>query len=156
MYAIKPIFTVPSRNDRHIYWAVFYGVILLVWLSTESTYMPLTAALGGGVSVGIMAFLIMHRFGGQPVGTRRLLIVSSLVGAITGALAVPMTFFLMLFKNVQHSHYYAPDFPNETLLGIWERLPFWLLAGALFGLAWALWIVANNPRKEIGHESNAA
>ncbi len=130
--------------------------MLLVWLSTESTYMPLTAALGAGLAFGLLALGIFHRFGDHVLGTQRLLLSAVLFGGLGGALAIPMTFGLMLFKNVQHSHYYAPDFPNETLLGIWERLPFWGLAGALLGLGWALWRVAITPQEESIDESLAA
>ncbi|PJF44924.1 MAG: hypothetical protein CUN55_01435 [Phototrophicales bacterium] len=144
----KPIFTIPSRNERHIYWAVFYGVIILIWLSTESTYMPLTVLLGAGLAFGVLMLAILYRFGGISLSLQQFLIGASLFGALVGAMAVPSTFLLMLFKNVQHSHYYAPDFPNTTILDLWQRLPFWTVAGTLLGLGWALWIIATYIDRE--------
>lgn len=118
--------------------------------------MPLTSLLGAGIAMGITAFTTFHWFGGKVLSLRVWLISSSVLGAIVGLLAVPMTFALMVFKNVQHSHYGAPDFPNETLLGIWERLPFWGIAGALLGLAWGLWYFASDASTENSDEAIAA
>lgn len=139
---VNPVnFNIPSRTDQHVYLTVFLGVMTLVWLSTESTYMPLTAALGLAWAFAIAALFVMHNFS-QRVLQGRLLWLSAIVfGVFVGVLAAVISFFLMLFKNVQHAHL-TPDFPNATLLGMLARAPVWGLAGALFGGAAVFYLYA--------------
>ncbi|NDJ87188.1 MAG: hypothetical protein GYB66_15015 [Chloroflexi bacterium] len=130
----EPRFTIPSRTDWHTYAAVLYGVILLVWLSTESTNMILTSFLGVGAAFGVLGLGIMHRYGGRVLSFHRWVAMMVGLGAAVGLGATAMTFFLMLFKNVQHAHV-VPDFPWEMVSLIWLRAPAWTVAGALVGAA---------------------
>jgi hypothetical protein len=43
----------------------------------------------------------------------------------------------MLFKTGWHGHGF-PDYPPPMMLAMLERLPVWMLAGALIGLAIAM------------------
>ncbi len=108
--------------------------------------MPLTVGLGLAWAFAIGAFLIMQNFGGRTLHGRRLALAATGFGAIVGAVAPLMSFLLMLFKNVQHAHL-TPDFPNETLLGILYRVPAWGIAGALFGIAAFLYLVATTEEQ---------
>jgi hypothetical protein len=132
-----PTLTIPRRRDWHTYAVVFGGVILLVWLSSESTYMPLTALLGVGTALGLAMLALMVRFGGRVLAPRIWLPGVIILGAVIGVFAIFTTTLLMLFKNVQHSHLY-PDFPGEVFVELWRRTPAWGLAGALLGAAWGL------------------
>ncbi len=129
--------TIPRRTDRHIYTAVFYGVVLMIWLSSESTHMLLTAALGIGLAFMVISLTVVVRFGGRTPSPKIWLPGMIALGALLGLSSVFMTFMLMLFKNVQHSHL-ALDFPGEVVADIWLRAPAWTIAGALLGGAIAL------------------
>lgn len=104
----------------------------MIWLSTESTHMGLTVLLGLGLALMIVGLGVLHWLGGRNLNLMRGW--SVLFGIITGALTPITTFFLMLFKNVQHSHI-VPDFSNEVLWEILTRTPAWALAGGLIGAA---------------------
>ena len=138
--AIKLTFTIPSRNDRHIYMLVFLGVITLIWLSSESVYMPMTVGLGVAWSFGIFTVGAMHYFAQKVLSNTLLWGFFVGIGAFIGLGAIGTTFMLMLFKNVQHSHL-TPDFPNETILAIVKLAPAWTFSGGLWGLALCFYLL---------------
>ena len=70
-------------------------------------------------------------------GSHNVLLGATLAGALIGASASAITAALMLFKDLRHAHPF-PDFPPAMILGMLERLPPWMLAGALAGLGIAL------------------
>ena len=59
------------------------------------------------------------------------------VGGVIGAGAVISTILLMFMKTSLHNHIY-PDYTFSLMAGIAERLPAWIIAGGLIGLAMAL------------------
>lgn len=127
----------PPFGDQHRYLAIFYGVVVLIWLTTESAHVLLTTLLGLGLALLIVILSALYRLGGRCY-TARWWIPTFIVGGIlVGALTPLTTFLLMLFKNVQHSHLY-PDFPNSVMFGIVGRAPIWAIAGGLIGAALAL------------------
>jgi hypothetical protein len=138
-----PAITIPQRRPRHTYSAALFGVVILVWLSTEDTTMILTSLLGLGISFGVIGMALMHRVGGRPIAPQYWIPAAVGLGALAGPSTVFTTFMLMLFKNVQHSHI-TPDFPVETMGDIWLRVPAWTVAGALLGGAWALARIATH------------
>lgn len=110
--------------------------------------MPLVAVLGATWSLGIISLAVMNYYGGRSINGRWLWFVFPSLGCLAGFLASGMSFLLMLFKNVQHSHL-TPDFPNETLLGILARAPAWALAGGLFGLAFVFFLSLKDQADEV-------
>lgn len=110
--------------------AIGYGGVLMIWLSTENASIWLTVVLGLGLALMIVTLGVLHWMGGRTINLARGWLV--LLGIITGTLSPITTFFLMLFKNVQHSHI-VPDFSNEVMSEILVRTPAWALAGGLIG-----------------------
>lgn len=102
----------------------------MIWLSTESAHVGLTALLGCGLALMIVILGVLRWLGGRDLNLMRGW--SVLFGIITGGLTPLTTFFLMLFKNVQHSHI-VPDFSNEVMWEVLTRTPAWALAGGLVG-----------------------
>lgn len=135
----------PAFADQHRYLAIFYGVILLVWLTTESAHVLLTTLLGLGLALLIVVLSALYRLGGHSYRTRFWLPAFAIGGTLTGLLTAFTTFMLMLFKNVQHAHLY-PDFPNSVMFGIVSRAPMWALAGGLIGTALALARIAKGEQ----------
>lgn len=136
-----PAFKIPKRSDFHTYAAVFYGVMVLVWLSSESKNVFSTSLLGVGMAFGITSLFIIVRFGERVLMPPIWLPGVMACGAFIGLASSFTTSLLMVMKNVQHSHLY-PDFPGEVVVGIWQRAPAWMLAGILLSAALALARVA--------------
>lgn len=109
----------------------------MIWLSTESTHVGLTALLGFGLALMILGLSVLHWLSGRNLNRGW----TVLFGIVTGALTPITTFFLMLFKNVQHSHI-VPDFSNEVMWEILTRTPVWALAGGLIGGAFLMFSLA--------------
>lgn len=137
--------TLPAFGDQHRYLAIFYGVVLLVWLTTESAHVLLTSLLGLGLALIIVIFSAFYRLGGRSYTARFWIPAYIVGGGLTGLLTTFTTFMLMLFKNVQHSHLY-PDFPTSVMYGIVSRGPIWGLAGLLIGAALALARIAQGEQ----------
>ncbi len=125
-------FNIPQQTLTHKLMAIGYGGGLMIWLATESTHIGLTVVLGLGLALMIVGLGILHWLGGREINLLRGWPV--LFGILIGALTPITTFFLMLFKNVQHSHL-VPDFSNEVIWEILARTPAWTLAGGLMGVA---------------------
>lgn len=119
--------------------AIGYGAILMIWLSTENAHVGLTVALGFGLALLIIGLGVLHWLGGRKINLVRGWLI--LLGMLAGVLSALTTFFLMLFKNVQHSHV-VPDFSNEVMWGVLVRTPAWALAGGLIGGALMLLVMA--------------
>lgn len=115
---------------------LLYGIFVFFWLSPEDSVW-LVSVLGWGMSI----LLIVHgvfRFSGRIFPGRLWIAVGLALGGLSGVGAVACTVLLMLMKTSLHSHIY-PDYPYPLMSGIVDRLPAWTLAGALLGLAVALW-----------------
>lgn len=138
MRSIQP----PQQTLIHNLMAIGYGGVLLVWLSTESTNIPLTSVLGLGLGILIVGLAILHRWGGREIRSPAIIAT----GAGLGICSAFTTFFLMIFKNTQHSHV-VPDFSGEVAFGILARTPIWGLAGALVGGAIVLILKALPDKK---------
>ena len=136
-----PSFTIPTRTERHTYMAVFYGVVILIWLTSEATDIRVVAFLGLGLSIGILGLMTIHRFGGCEIQPKWWLSGAFAGGGLVGLTATFMTFMLMLFKNVQHSHL-TPDFSGDMMVDVLKLAPFWGIAGMLIGGAIALGRIA--------------
>ncbi len=105
------------------------GVCVLLWSGLEDTDAVAAAGLGAFASIAVTMWLLCQRAD----VTRGGILLASLAGALTGALASLVTAALMLFKDLLHAHPF-PDFPASMILGILERLPPWTVAGALAGI----------------------
>ena len=64
-----------------------------------------------------------------------------LVGSVAGLAVTPLALFLMSVKTGLHGHS-APDFYVEQLLTLLYQTPIWVMVGLLFGLGFALLLVA--------------
>jgi hypothetical protein len=132
----------PKHRRQHTLYALGYGAILFMWLSTENTTLLIVSGLGVGLS-GLLVWLATLRWlGGRVFSAQQWLPGVILMGAIIGSGAVWMTIGLMVFKNGWHSHAY-PDFPPEVITGMVHRLLPWTLAGGILGGAGGLLHLAN-------------
>ena len=120
---------------------VFWGVLTLIWLSAESANVLMVTLLGTGWAFALLGHLVVYRFHGHQFGWRLYLVASAGFGAVAGGLTAVMAVVLMVFKNVQHAHL-TPDFPNETIINTFYRLPAWAIAGALLGAAYVFYLRA--------------
>ena len=138
-----PSVTLPKQTQRHTLWAIFYGAIVFVWLTTENASMMIVSVLGVGMALGITALSVVHWWGGRTLGVKIWLPSLVGLGIVVGLGATLATFLLMMFKNVQHSHVVA-DYPWESVTDMLTRGPAWMVAGGLLGLAGGLGIVAGD------------
>jgi hypothetical protein len=136
-----PNIRLPKQTQRHTQLAIFYGVILFVWLTTENASMVVVSVLGLGAALGITGLSVVHWWGGQTYPIKIWLPSVVALGIIVGLGATGATFLLMMFKNVQHSHVVA-DYPWESVTDMLTRGPAWMVAGGLLGAAVGLGIVA--------------
>jgi hypothetical protein len=133
--------SVPQHTLIHTLFAIGYGGILLVWLSTESNHPGIVSALGSGLACVVVGLSVLRRFGGREL--RFAVWGPGLVvaGLLAGLCSVIGTALLMLMKNAQHSHV-MPDFSGEVVVGILGQTPAWVLAGGLIGGALTLVLLA--------------
>jgi hypothetical protein len=136
--------SIPKADSRVIFLMVGYGIILLVWLSLEDNGTLSVALLGTGATILYSSVWLLKRSGGQVLPLRLWLPGLILFGGILGALSTLTTTLLMFFKTGWHGHIF-PDYPPQMLLAMLQRLPVWMLAGALIGLAIALIKIAVTP-----------
>ena len=129
--------SISKPDNRVIFPMVGYGIILLVWLSLEDNGTLSVALLGTGATMLYTSIWLLRRIGGQVLPLRLWLPGLILCGGIVGALSTLTTTVLMFFKTGWHGHIF-PDYPPPMLLAMLQRLPVWMLAGALLGLALAL------------------
>jgi hypothetical protein len=149
-----PSVSVPKQTQRHTLLAVFYGVILFVWLMTENASMVMVSVLGLGTALGITGLSVLHWWGGRTFRIKIWLPSVVVLGVMVGFGATGATFLLMMFKNVQHSHVVA-DYPWESVTDMLMRAPSWMVAGGLLGAAIGLGIVAWDMEIGRGEEIEA-
>ncbi len=126
----------PKRRPSKSFWRfvlILDGVGILVWSGLEDK--DATGAVAFGLITAIA--LTMTILGPRLAGMRRQIITAALMGSLIGASASVISAALMLFKDLRHAHPF-PDFPPAMLLGVLERLPPWMAAGALAGLGLGL------------------
>lgn len=140
----------PKRGRRARWLAIGYGLLLFVWLTPEDNSVVPVTLLGAGLSVLLVIYWVLGKWGGSSIAERYVVPGVVLLGAAAGLGTSITTFSLMLVKNVQHSHIYI-DFPPGLMLAILARAPLWALAGGLLGLgltlAW-LALVPQQPARE--------
>jgi hypothetical protein len=129
---------IPTLERRYILIALFYGAILLGWLTPEDNTVLVVSVLGAGLSLLMVNLAIRRWFGGYPLPKRYWLPSAILVGVGVGFGAVWGTVGLMIFKNAWHSHAY-PDFASIVIVGMFRRLIPWSVAGGFLGAAVGLW-----------------
>jgi hypothetical protein len=126
-------------------WAVIaVGVALLLWMSREENSVRSVTLFGLAVSSLGLAVWISDRFAGRRIPARLLPAFAVITGAVFGLSTGIVTTGLMLLKSALHSHV-VPDYPPELMGAILERIPAWTVAGALSGLALALFWLALHP-----------
>jgi hypothetical protein len=131
-------FTISPYPRLLTFLTLLFGAFVFVWLGTEEDSVWLVSLLGLGISLLATAHAIF-RLSGRTFPPRVWIMAAVALGALIGAGAVAGTILLMLMKTSMHSHIF-PDYSFPLISGIFERLPTWILAGALFGLASALLI----------------
>ncbi|MGB1285190.1 MAG: hypothetical protein ACPG7F_01555 [Aggregatilineales bacterium] len=125
---------IPVLGYRLRLLSITYGLMLLVWLSTEDNSTLTVALLGTGLAILSVLLWLLQHYGGQVFSGRILTVGAIFIGAITGAGAVLATVLLMFLKTAWHSHIF-PDYPAQMMLDMLTRLPVWALAGGLLGLS---------------------
>ena len=137
----------PQTNSRTIFLLLGYGLVLLLWLSLEDNGTLSVALLGTGAAALFTIIALLNRIGGYVLPMRFWFTGLIGLGAAIGALSTLTTTLLMFFKTSWHNHGF-PDYPPAMMLAMLQRLPVWMLAGALIGLAIALIKLAVAPEKE--------
>jgi hypothetical protein len=130
--------TVPPYPKLLSLLTLLFGAFVFVWLGTEEDSVWLVSLLGLGISL-LATTHGLFRLSGRTFAARVWIVAAIALGALLGASAVAATILLMIMKTSMHSHIF-PDYPFLLISGIFERLPAWTAAGALFGLAGALLI----------------
>jgi hypothetical protein len=127
----------PQTNSRTIFLLLGYGLALLLWLSLEDNGTLSVALLGTGAATLFTIIALLNRIGGRVLSMRLWFTGLIGLGAAIGALSTLTTTLLMFFKTGWHGHGF-PDYPPAMMLAMLQRLPVWMLAGALIGLAIAM------------------
>ena len=130
----------PAPGHRSRLLVVFYGILLMLWMSTEDSGTLTVTLLGSGLSVLAIGLWLLQETRDRRISFRGLLIGGAGSGGLMGAGAILATVALMFLKTAWHSHIY-PDYPPQMMLDMLVRIPAWGLAGGMLGLAGALlWI----------------
>ncbi len=144
--------TLPTRVRQFRNIALLYGAILFVWIRIEDFQTLPVVIFGTTFSLLLLLNWVVHQFGGKVISVRYLPIVGGLFGAVWGLSAVITTTLLMFFKTASHSHMF-PDYPPLLMLAMLERIPAWMLAGALVGLGGTLLWMALHDIKPVSEPS---
>lgn len=128
--------------------ATLCGVLIFLWLTPEDNHLLPVVLLSIFATVILLSLWITGRFGGYSLPRWWL----PLIGMVAGLGANMTTVVLMLVKNAQHSHTF-PDFPPGVFVGIIERAPVWIIAGALVGLSFSLALLASRNVTVGGREN---
>jgi len=118
-------------------WAIA-GIIWFFWIGFEDRGIQtvVIVAIGFAVPLGFQLFATWKRFA---IHTQVAWMLRSMFsGAIAGIFVSPIAILLVLIKISLHQHD-VPDFSGMDLQNLWQRTPFWLLAGMLFGAAGGVW-----------------
>ncbi len=134
---LDSMFRVPVRSRRLRWLALTYGVIVLLWLSREDNDVVTVAVIGGGLALLLLTFVVTGQLGGRSIPARFVLAGGVVLGLLAGLGTAVATTGLMLFKNALHAHLFL-DYPPLVMLGVLQRAPAWMLAGALAGLGLGL------------------
>ncbi len=143
---LSPMFRIPGRSRRLRWLALLDGLVMLLWLSREDNDVTTVAALGWGLAILLLTYMVTGQSGGKLVSARLMVVGGVLLGAVAGLGSAVTTTGLMLFKNALHAHVFL-DYPPHVMAGILARAPVWTLAGALAGLGLALVWLALTPDK---------
>jgi hypothetical protein len=125
---------------RRIMWGIV-GVLWFLWIGFEDRSLMPVLILAALISLAI-GFEWAVRSWGRDWHLVYLL-SSSLKGLTIGGLAPLIAIVLVFLKTSLHQHE-TPDFSEQDLLLLLQRIPFWASAGFLFGLAYAIWGWAEN------------
>lgn len=125
----------PGRKARWM--AVFYGLLVFLWLSPEDNHPLPVVLLGVGGSLLSVIYWAGTRLAGREIPAAQTLVLGPVLGAVCGISASLITTTLMLIKNARHAHLF-PDYPPGQMGAILARAPVWAAAGALIGLGLAL------------------
>jgi hypothetical protein len=112
------------------------GIYSFFWIGLEDRSLILPTILG--ILIAIAIGLNLGRWQAGVMISLPPMARYTLVGLISGSLAMPITVLAMLVKVSLHSHI-PPDFTAIEVLEVLERTAVWSLAGLLFGLAFGLW-----------------
>jgi hypothetical protein len=129
--------TIPRLTNRFVLMMIAYGVVLLAWLTPEGNAIWLVSLLGTILAWAGLWSVVRSRWGNCRLSPRLWIPGSLVFGGVAGFSSALATIWLMLMKNVQHSHSFL-DFPSEVVVGILARSPVWALAGFLVGGAFVL------------------
>jgi len=132
----------PQRNTLILRLILIVVLALtFVWMSFEDTDTTFVLLLSANVTIAAAVLWLFRTYGGVPVPFGQFVLGGALLGAVSGAGIAVLAAFLMFFKNAWHAHLF-PDFPLPMIGGMAARAFAWGIAGALFGLALALFALA--------------
>lgn len=131
---------IPPYPKRLSLLTLLFGIIVFLWLTPEDSVW-FVSVLGVVLSLILAAHGIFKWVAGRTFPARIWFPAAVALGAVVGAGAVLMTMLLMLMKTSVHNHLY-PDYSIGVMDGILQRIMPWTLAGALAGLAGALFLSA--------------
>jgi hypothetical protein len=113
------------------------GGVLLLWLGSEDRAVVSAVLLASIFTLLLIVQFLWTRSGGACYTLRRWSLYCIMAGFSTGAGIVIASVALMFLKTAWHAHPY-PDYPPSVMLAMLARLPIWVLAGTLVGMAAAL------------------
>lgn len=109
------------------------GLTLTIWIGIEDRSLKLVTIEAALVSAGLGAsgaVRILSRL--QPVAWRRTAWLGG-IGGLAGAAWGPIALVLIAIKTSLHTHP-VPDFTQADIAGVLNRIPVWMVIGALLGL----------------------
>ncbi len=139
---LPPQLMLPQRNTLILRLILIVVLALtFAWMSFEDTDTAFVVLLASSVALTVALHWAFDSYGGVPIPLGQFVLGGALLGAVTGATTAVLAAFLMFFKNAWHAHLF-PDFPLPMIGSMAARAFAWGIAGALFGLGLALWVVA--------------
>jgi len=112
--------------------SIAVGIFTLFWLpiedSSETTVIIIAVLI---VCIFSLNIINKGKFNEKPI-------LHAIIGAISGALIIPLSLFLVAFKTSLHQHG-IPEFSIEQIIFMLHKIPYFVLAGLLIGFGNVIW-----------------
>jgi hypothetical protein len=118
----------PYRVPGLKWLAILTAVYSIIWISLEGK-MWQVLVLSCGLTILMAGAIYQRRIGGRTPSISRWLLLCALAGAVLGLLFGPLTILLMVLKTGLHGH--GPEFTPEEINWIIDRIPLFMILGAL-------------------------
>lgn len=112
--------------------SIAVGIFTLFWLPIEDSSETAVIIIAVLI-VGLCALNIAHKgqFANKPI-------LHIIIGAVSGALIIPLSLFLVALKTSLHQHG-IPEFTAEQIFSMLHELPYFVIAGLFIGLGHGIW-----------------